>query len=81
MMGRWLTDLEALEAIRNDPETLALVLRMAAMSKAGTLQPFVARMHDANLDDATRSSLAELAENESFLLAVEDYVRRTSVAH
>ena len=81
MLGRWMTDLEALEAIRNDEETLALVLRLAAMSKSGTLQPFVAEIHEADVDEETRTSVAELAADESFLLAVEDYVRRTSVAH
>jgi hypothetical protein len=81
MLGRWMTDLETLEAITNDEETLALVLRLAAMSKAGTLQPFVDEIHEADVDEETRASVAELAADESFLLAVEDYVRRTSVAH
>jgi hypothetical protein len=81
MLGRWMTDLETLEAIRSDADALELVLRLAAMSKAGTLQPFVAEMHEADVDEETLTSVAELAEDESFLLAVEDYVSRTSVAH
>jgi hypothetical protein len=82
MLGRWLSDLESLEAIRSDVETLTLVLHMAAMSKAGTLRPFVAQLHgDTEVDEETRRTFAELAGDESFLLAVEEYVRRTSVAH
>jgi hypothetical protein len=82
MLGEWWADLESLEAISQDDETKALVLRLAAMSQAGTLQPFLAQIHgDRNLDAATRATFAELAADESFLLAVEDYVRRTRVCH
>ena len=48
-----MTDLETLEAIRSDADALELVLRLAAMSKAGTLQPFVAEMHQADVDEET----------------------------
>jgi hypothetical protein len=82
MLGQWLTDIESLEAITQDDETRALVLRMAAMSKAGTLAPFLAELrHDRALDAETRASIVELGEDESFLLAVEDYVRRTRLSH
>jgi hypothetical protein len=55
---------------------------MAAMSKAGTLEPFV-RGLGANdeLDELTKGSIAEIARDEQFLLAVEDYVRRTTRVH
>ena len=36
---------------------------------------------DLDIDPETRAEFVELAEDESFLLAVEDYVRRTRVAH
>jgi hypothetical protein len=82
MLGRWLEDLESFEAIRRDTDTLTLVLHLAAMSKAGTLRPFVAQLRgDADVDEETRRTFMELAGDESFLLAVEDYVRRTSVVH
>jgi hypothetical protein len=82
MLDRWLSDIESLEAIRSDSGTLTLVLHMAAMSKAGALRPFVDELHgDAELDEETRRTFAELAGDEAFLLAVEEYVRRTSVAH
>ena len=82
MLGHWLTDIESLEAISQDEQTRALVLRMAAMSKAGTLEPFLARIdRDAAIDDETRASFTELASDASFLLAVEDYLARTQVSH
>jgi hypothetical protein len=82
MLEQWLTDLESLEAVTQDEETRALVLRMAAMSKAGTLAPFLAQVRrDDELDPETRASFVELAEDESFLFAVEDYVLRTRVSH
>ena len=82
MLGQWLTDIESLEAVTQDDETRTLVLRMAAMSKAGTLGPFVAEVRgDDGLDVETRATFVELAQDESFLLAVEDYVLRTRVSH
>jgi hypothetical protein len=36
---------------------------------------------DETIDPETRAEFVELAEDESFLLAVDDYVRRTRVAH
>jgi hypothetical protein len=37
--------------------------------------------HDSELDDMTKGTLAEIAEDESFLFAVEDYLHRTEIAH
>jgi hypothetical protein len=82
MLGNWLTDLEAFEAITQDAETRGLVLRLAAMSKAGTLDSFVDDLRgDPALSPEARADVVELAGDEAFLLAVEDYVRRTRVAH
>ena len=82
MLNQWLADIESLEAISQNAETRALVLRMAAMSRSGTLEPFLARIDgEVGLDDETRASFTELATDESFLLAVEDYLRRTHVGH
>jgi hypothetical protein len=36
---------------------------------------------DEDLDDATKGTLTELANDESFLLAVDEYVRRTQILH
>ena len=82
MVDLWLHDIESLEAVAQDEETKRLCLRMAAMSKAGTLQPFIARIHhDDELDERTKGTIAEIAGDEHFLLAVEDYVRRTTFVH
>jgi hypothetical protein len=82
MHGQWLADIESLEAIVQDDDSRGLVLRMAAMSKAGRLDDFLAGVReDASIDAETRAEFVELAEDESFLLAVEDYVCRTRVVH
>ena len=82
MVDLWLHDIESLEALAQDEETKLLCLRMAAMSKAGTLEPFIRTLSsDRELDPDTRGTIAEIARDERFLLAVEDYVHRTAFAH
>ena len=82
MVDGWLLDIESLEAVTQDEHTKRLCLRMAAMSQAGTLAPFLASLRrDTDLDEGTKGTIAEIAEDESFLLAVEDYVRRTQLVH
>ena len=82
MVDLWLHDIESLEAVAQDESTKLLCLRMAAMSKAGTLGPFIATLHrDRELDEGTKGTIAEIASDEHFLLAVEDYVRRTTYVH
>ncbi len=78
MVDLWLHDIESLEAVTQDESTKMLCLRMAAMSKAGTLAPFIHNLHsDDELDEDTKGTITEIASDEHFLLAVEDYVRRT----
>jgi hypothetical protein len=75
-------NLESFEAINQDDVTRELVLRMAALSQAGKLGPFLFELErDAELDDLTKGTLAEIASDSSFLLAVEDYLRRTAIEH
>jgi hypothetical protein len=82
MHGLWLQDIESLEAISQDARTRELFLRMAQMSQAGRLAPFLVELErDRDLDDVTKGTLAELASDETFLHAVEDYVRRTRALH
>ena len=45
------------------------------------LQGLVVAKMSLDLDDTTKGRLAELAHDESFLLAVEDYLRRTAIVH
>ena len=82
MVDLWLHDIESLEAVAQDEQTKLLCLRMAAMSKNGTLEPFIATIrHDDELDEGTKGTITEIAGDEHFLLAVEDYVRRTTFVH
>ena len=82
MVDLWQHDIESLEAVTQDEHTKRLCRRMAAMSQAGTLAPFIANLHyDDELDDSTKGTLAEIAEDANFLLALEDYVRRTRLVH
>ena len=82
MVDLWLHDIESLEAVTQDEQTKRLCLRMAAMTQAGTLAPFIENLHhDDELDDHTKGTLVEIAGDANFLLAVEDYVRRTQLVH
>ena len=82
MVDLWLHDIESLEAVAQDESTRLLCLRMAAMSKAGTLAPFIHDLHsDDELDEDTKGTITEIASDEHFLLALEDYVRRTTYVH
>ncbi|HEY3206583.1 MAG TPA: hypothetical protein VGJ58_06490 [Gaiellaceae bacterium] len=82
MLGRWLHDLESLEAISQDADAKEIFLRMAAMSQTGRMGSFLSELaHDDELDDETKGTLRELAKDNSFLLVVEDYLRRTQRLH
>jgi hypothetical protein len=75
-------NLESFEAINQDDMTRDLVLRISALSRAGKLAPFLFELeHDAELDDTTKGTLAEIAGDPEFLLAVEDYLQRTEILH
>jgi hypothetical protein len=82
MLGLWLQELESLEAISQDADARRIFLKMAAMSHDGRLPNFLDQLaHDRELDDVTKGQLTELASNRSFLLAVEEYLRRTQRFH
>ena len=82
MHGLWLQDLESLEAISQDADTRDIFLRMAAMTQDGNITRFLRDLaEDGDIDEATKLTLNELARDRSFLLAVEDYLRRTQVFH
>ncbi len=81
MDGRW-HDLESFVAISQDAEARRIFLRMAALSHAGRLPGFIDEIvRDTDLDDETKGQLAELAQDSGFLLAVEDYLVRTTRFH
>jgi hypothetical protein len=82
MRGPWLQDIESLEAISQNDDARRIFLRMAAMSQTGGTPTFLTELdHDDELDDELKDRLAELASDQSFLLAVEEYLRRTHVFH
>jgi hypothetical protein len=81
-MGPWLVDIESFEQVSQDETSRRLVLRMAQLSREGRLEPFVSQVAESpEFDEETREAIAELACDHAFLLAVEDYLARTRVAH
>jgi hypothetical protein len=81
-MEPWLVDIESFENVSQSEVARRLVLRLAQLSREGRLAPFVSDVvHDPDVDEQTRLAIAELAQDESFLLAVEDYLGRTRLAH
>ena len=82
MLAHWLTDMESLEAISQDGEAKRIFLRMAAMSREGQIGAFLTELaRDEDLDEETKGTLRELAEDNTFLLTLEDYLHRTRVLH
>jgi len=82
MFGEWLEDLESLEAISQDAEARAIFSQMAAMSQEGRLGSFLVELAcTSELDEFTKGTLSEIAKDEAFLLAVDDYLHRTQVLH
>jgi hypothetical protein len=80
--GLWLDDLEALEAISQDDDARRLFMRMAQLAQHGRLTPFLRELAaDGELDQVTKLELSELAQDATFLHAVEDYVLRTREQH
>jgi hypothetical protein len=82
MGAPWLEDIESLEAISQDDAAKQIFLRMAAMSRDGQMGSFLTELaRDDELDDETKGSLRELAEDNTFLVAIEDYLHRTRILH
>jgi glycogen debranching enzyme len=82
MLQPWLQDLESLEAITRSDDARKIFLRMAALSRSGRMPSFLAEIeHDQELDEATKDHVVELARDRSFLVAVEEYLRRTERVH
>ena len=78
----WLDDLESLEAISQNEDARRILLRMSALSQTGRTPSFVVEVAlDQDLDAATKNRLGELAQDESFLLAGEEYLVRTHRVH
>ena len=81
-MGPWLLDIESLEQVSQDEPSRRIVLCMAQLYREGRLEPFVSEVaRDPDFDDDTRAAITELAGDQAFLLAVENYLRCTCVIH
>ena len=75
-------DFESLEASSQDDDTRRLFLRIAALSQDGRLASLLSELaHDDELDDELKGTLDVIAGDESFLLVVQEYIRRTQVLH
>ena len=82
MRPLWLDDIESLEAISQNEDARRIFLRMASLSQTGRTENFVVEVAlDGELDAATKGRLVELAQDEAFLLAVEEYLVRTHRLH
>ena len=82
MLEAWLHDLESLEAITQSADARKIFLKMAALLHAGRMPSFLAEIeHDQELDETTKGYVAELGRDRSFLVAVEEYLRRTERMH
>ena len=74
-------DIESLETINQDELVRQVVLRTAGLAR-GRLPGFVATVGaDTELDAETKATVLELARDEPFLLACEDYMRATAYYH
>jgi hypothetical protein len=75
-------DLESLEAISQNDDARRIFLKMAALSQEGRLPQFLNELAiDPEIDEDVKGTLTELALDRNFLLAVEDYLRRTQRFH
>ena len=76
MMPLSVQDLESMEAINQDECVRQIVLRMAGLARGGRLGGFVTAVrNDEELDTETKETVLELARDEAFLLAAEEYLR------
>jgi hypothetical protein len=82
MLLPWARDLESLEAINQDEDIRQLVLRMANLARRGRIGDFIEVVDsDEELDRETKDTVLELARDETFLLAAEDYLRTCRTYH
>ena len=71
-----------MEALNQDPVVRQILLRMAGLARGGRLGGFIAAVNsDVELDQETKDTVLELADDESFLFACEDYFYATQRYH
>lgn len=82
MSELWIQDIESLEEISQNDEARTIFLRMAEMQRCGRMQNFLVELaHDPEVDEEMKGTLTELAQDVSFLHAIEDYVHKTALVH
>jgi hypothetical protein len=75
-------DIEAFEAISRDADMRRILLRLSALARDGSLPTFLNELAlEQGLDNETKDQVFEIASEPTFLLAVEDYLRRTQRIH
>jgi len=74
-------DLEALESVTQNELAREVFLRMARLSPGAGVGNFLAELVESGIDADTQELFAEVACDRAFLLALDDYVHRTSVLH
>ena len=81
-MLAWPHDIEALETVSQNEGARDLFLRMARLSGCGSINRFLLELGESDdLDPETKAAFAEVAGNRAFLVALDDYVHRTRIAH
>ena len=75
-------DLETLEAVSQNVEARDLFLRMAHLSGAGALNCFLSELsRNEEIDAETKALFTEVAQDRTFLLALDAYVYLTRLVH
>ena len=75
-------DLEALETVSQNVVACDLFLRVAHLSRAGKIPSFLAELSESDeIDPETKAALAEVAQDGTFLRALDEYVHRTRLFH
>jgi len=75
-------DLEALETVSQNVEARDLFLRMAHLSGSGALNRFLFELAESEEIDAdTKALCTEVAQDRTFLVALDQYVYLTRLFH
>ena len=75
-------DLETLETVSQNVVARDLFLRVAQLSGAGELNRFLFELSESEeLDAETKAAFAEVAQDRTFLSALDEYVHGTRLLH
>jgi hypothetical protein len=78
----WPHDLEALETVSQNAEARDVFLRMAHLNGEGQLVRFLLELSESDeIDPETKAVFAEVAQDGTFLRALDEYVYRTRILH